>query len=177
MANQRNPWAPSGHYPAASSPEESRTWTYVAIGACVLAALTLLVALGVSAFSGSDDDTAPSAAPPGRNAVGGSSYLDGELPADTPCLTLPEGCTPRPTAAQARLIEEGIASAYPGVPPGKATDWAINTCDEIRSGRTDEELLDSIQARYAGGDRPDPTRTQAEQILNVIRDIAFCATS
>ncbi|MCB1255585.1 MAG: hypothetical protein KDB26_00665 [Microthrixaceae bacterium] len=153
------------------SKEELRTrnrWWLALLG---VVAVTIVV-VTIAGMRDRDNTVAsPSAT---TNAVGGSSYLDGDVPADAECHDLPAGCTPRPTLTEARVIEAVVAAIYPGVPDGKAADWAISTCADMREGQPDESLVQGIVIRFAGGNRPDPTERQAAAILVVIRSAGFC---
>ena len=82
--------------------------------------------------------------------------------------------TPRPSSEQAEQLETEISAVYPGVPAGKATDWAVAVCKDKRDGHDQAELLERIQRRYAGGNRPDPTPEQAQAILDAIARAGFC---
>ncbi len=79
---------------------------------------------------------------------------------------------PEVTPGQYAPIEAAVAAIYPGVPEGKATDWAQSTCSDL--GKDEATLVDNVRQRFAGGDRPDPTPEQAAQILAVIRASGFC---
>ncbi len=136
----------------------------------MLAVVMVLGAVMVGCSS-SDEGEAP---PMTGNDVGGGMALDGDVPDDAICRDLPDGCTPRPTADQAREIEAGVAAVYPGVPEGKATDWAIAVCADIRDDKDEATVLRNVSLRYAGGSRPDPTPAQAAQILEVIRAGGWC---
>lgn len=165
---EQHPEASAAH-PAAHAEASSRTAVLFTLGLLGLGLLLLGGALLVGMLS-DDEPTASDA----RNEVGGSMNLEGDIPADAICNDLPQGCTPRPTASEAATIEAGVAAVYPGVPAGKATDWAISVCSDIRAGRPESSLVRNIQMRYAGGSRPDPTTAQAEQILDIVRSVGFC---
>lgn len=84
--------------------------------------------------------------------------------------------TPEPTAEQAAAIESAVADIYPGVPEGKATDWARSTCSDLLRNEFDEnELAQRVIMRFSGGDRPDPTSDQALMILAAIESGGWCA--
>lgn len=83
--------------------------------------------------------------------------------------------TPRPSSAQAEQLETEIGAVYPGVPAGKATDWAVDVCRDKLAGHDPAELLERVQQRYAGGTRPDPTAEQAQAILDAIDRAGFCS--
>ena len=82
--------------------------------------------------------------------------------------------TPRPDEATAAELETAIAGIYPGVPDGKATDWAVSTCQQILTGTPRATLEANVARRYSGGNRPDPTPDQARAILAAIESAGFC---
>ena len=88
-------------------------------------------------------------------------------------VTTPGG-TPRPDAQQSAAIETGVASVYPGLPPGKAAELAIAVCQDLRQGWEGAQLRLGTVAHFGGGDRPDPTDEQADQIVDVIRSSGYC---
>jgi hypothetical protein len=136
----------------------------------VVSALAMLPALGCS--TANEEPTAQT-----LNDVGGSMALDGDVPADAACRDLPQGCTQRPTAEQAAAIESGVAAVYPGVPAGKAADWAVSVCSDIVAGKPDSTVARNVQLRFSGGGRPDPTQAQAEQIVVIIESAGFCSAN
>lgn len=136
--------------------------------------VVVMVAVVLAAGCSSDDIATPSSTSSTFESVAGSMTPDGDVADDAICHDLPQGCTPRPTDEQARVIERQIAAVYPGLPEGKATDWAIYTCDDARRGMDSEALVEQVTRRYAGGDRPDPVRAQAVAILGVIERSGFC---
>lgn len=83
--------------------------------------------------------------------------------------------TPTPSDEQAAELEAAVAAVYPGVPEGKATDWARSTCfDRLRDGLEGDALTERITRRFTGGDRPSPTPEQAEAILAAIDAGGWC---
>lgn len=174
--NQHPAQPPSEPKPPRYTPEDikrrnRKVWATLG----VIAGLSLMVGI-VAMLESLDSEptiTATTVAPR-MNDVGGNMALDGEIPADAICHDLPSGCTPRPTVGQAQQIEMAVSAVYPGVPSGKATDWAIYTCSDILDGQTEEKLIRIVTTRFAGGTRPDPTATQAATILDIIRASGFC---
>lgn len=135
----------------------------------------ILAAFVLAAGCSSNDTTATSTTIIDElNDVGGSMALDGQIPDDAMCHSLPQGCTPRPTTDQAQEIERSVAAFYPGVKAGKSADWAIAVCADILAGKSDDQLERNVTMRYAGGTRPDPTPEQAQQILAVVRSGGWC---
>lgn len=83
--------------------------------------------------------------------------------------------TPTPSDAQAAELEAAVAAIYPDVPEGKAADWARSTCgDMLRDGLEGGPLLERIQRRFTGGDRPEPTTDQAQAILDAVNAGGWC---
>ena len=73
------------------------------------------------------------------------------------------------------MIEAEVATIYPRVPDGKATDWARSVCADILQDEfADDALTGRIVQRFSGGDRPDPTAEQAAEILRVVRAGGWC---
>jgi hypothetical protein len=109
-----------------------------------------LVALFLAAGCGGSSDPAPSAPAPTTTTITATT---------TSALSYP-------TAAQRAELEQAIAAIYPGVPDGKAGDWAGDVCSRSTvEGISGQQLLDYVQAKFAGGTRPDPTPEQATEIL------------
>lgn len=128
-----------------------------------MGAIGVVLLAGLAVGCSSESDTAAT-----------TTTADGQLPSDAPCHDFPEGCTPRPTSAQSAVLERRIGAIYPGMPDGKATDWSVSSCMDMRSGEGAEYVLRNVRLRFAGGTRPDPTPDQAEQIVGVILDVGFC---
>lgn len=103
----------------------------------------------------------------------GSSSDDGSSTTEAPAETL--ATTPRPDAQAGAELEAAVAAIYPGVPAGKATDWAVSICRDVLDGVAPADLVDRTVARFAGGSRPDPTPEQAESIVAAVRAAGFCS--
>ena len=86
---------------------------------------------------------------------------------------------PELSTQQYATIEQGIDLIYPDVPDGKAATWAEYLChDVLNDDLTDYgDQVNAIIWRYAGGQRPDPTVGQAEQIHTLIfEEAGYCET-
>ena len=121
----------------------------------IVAAITLVGAPAGCGEDSSDDERASATSTTGAVTPGG---------------------TPRPDAQQSAAIEAGVASVYPGLPEGKAAEFAIGVCQDLRQGWEGAQLRAGTVAHFGGGDRPDPTDEQADQIVEVIRSSGYCAT-
>lgn len=71
-------------------------------------------------------------------------------------------------------LAEQIDQIYPGVPDGKAADWARSTCGDMIDGVDGDALVARVVARFAGGDRPDPTPEQAAAIIDLVEVGGWC---
>lgn len=165
--------------PEPDAPKKRRRWPLVVVG--VVAFFVIVSAIGAFFGESPGEPVATTDAPTTDafastdtwNAVGGSRYLAENPPPGCE----PGQCTPRPTADQAAAIESAVAGIYPGVLEGKASDWAISVCDDIRRGLPAESLLRNATMRYSGGHRPDPTHDQAQQIIDVVQSGGWCSAA
>lgn len=126
-------------------------------------AAAVLFALVLIAAGCGDDDT---------SSTSSSSTSSSNPATSSPPATVTS--TPAPDDDTAAAITAGVDVVYPGVPDGKAVDWARSSCRDRLDGLDDEQLVGRIVQRFAGGARPDPTPAQAEQILELLELDAWC---
>lgn len=134
----------------------------------VAVAIALLTACGTDDSAESSPASAPVVAETTTTTAAQTVGEDAEEVSGRPL-------TPTPSEAEALLLEDVVAQLYPGVPEGKAVDWARSTCADMLTGDfTEDEIVARTQQRFAGGDRPDPTAEQAAQIILFIEAGEWC---
>lgn len=67
-------------------------------------------------------------------------------------------------------LAAAVEQVYPGLPPGKADDWAAMVCGYVAEGTHDAAAIDRyVRMRFAGGQRPDPSAEQVAALLGIIK--------
>lgn len=131
-----------------------------------------IVALALIAGCGTSDETAEGAT---SGSTAEATTTTEQLVGESVEEVTGRPVTPAPDAGAAVLLEDEVASLYPGVPEGKTVDWARSTCsDMLAEDLTDDQIVTRTQQRFAGGDRPDPTPEQAAQIIQFIEAGEWC---
>lgn len=71
-------------------------------------------------------------------------------------------------------VAAAIKGVYPGVPADKSEEWSLDMCRYMKDGLDGGPLISRTIGKFAGGDRPDPTVSQAVMIIGVIRANVTC---
>lgn len=93
------------------------------------------------------------------------------VPRTTVATTTPRGGVVDPE------LEATIAGIYPGVPEGKATDWARDFCGYTRGNPDPAAVERYVIMKFAGGSRPDPTPEQAQAIIAAVGAAGVCGSA